>query len=68
LLGILWAESQTKAPEPSTVGQGIQEQARRAGEVLKVLDVHCAPAVQTLALDEIFFGGDRPWSASSRRA
>jgi hypothetical protein len=68
LLGILWAESQTKAPDHSTVGQWIQEQARRAGEVLKVLDVHCAPAVQTLALDEIFFGGDRPWSASSRRA
>jgi hypothetical protein len=24
--------------------------------------------VRTLAVDEIFFGGDRPWSASSPRA
>jgi hypothetical protein len=26
------------------------------------------PHVHTLALDEIFFGGGRPWSASNRRA
>jgi hypothetical protein len=68
LLGILLAESQTKAPDHSTVGHWIQEQARRAGGVLKVLDAHCAPAVQTLCLDEIFFGGDRLWSGSSRQA
>ena len=28
----------------------------------------CRLACSTLALDEIFFGGDRPWSGSSRRA
>jgi hypothetical protein len=33
-----------------------------------VLDQKCAKRVKTLALDEIFFGGDQPWSASNRRA
>jgi len=68
LLGLLLAESEAKAPDHSTVGQWIQEQAEHAGEVLKVLDASCAPAVQTLCLDEIFFGGDRLWSGSSQRA
>jgi hypothetical protein len=33
-----------------------------------VIDTACADRVQTLAVDEIFFGGDRPWSPSSLRA
>ena len=68
VLGLLLAESDTKPPDHSTVGHWIQEQAEHAGGVLKVLDAHCAPSVQTLCLDEIFFGGDRLWSGSSRRA
>jgi hypothetical protein len=50
------------------LGHWVQAEAHRAGEVLKALDLACAPWVRTLALDEIFFGGDRPWSGSSRRA
>jgi hypothetical protein len=33
-----------------------------------VIDTASVARVQTLAVDEIFFGGDRPWSPSSRRA
>jgi hypothetical protein len=33
-----------------------------------VIDTACADRVPTLAVDEIFFGGGRPWSPSSRRA
>jgi hypothetical protein len=68
VLGLLLAESDAKPPDHSTVGHWIQEQAERAGCVLKALDAHAAPSVQTLCLDEIFFGGDRLWSGSSRRA
>jgi hypothetical protein len=57
-----------QAPDHSTIGRWVKTEAKRATEVLKVLDQKCAGKVQTLALDEIFFGGDRPWSASSRRA
>jgi hypothetical protein len=56
------------APDHSTIGRWVHAEAKRAGEILKVLDQKCAPKVGTLAVDEIFFGGDRPWSASSRRA
>jgi hypothetical protein len=68
VLGLLLAESEAKAPDHSTVGHWIEEQAERAGCVLKVLDAQCAPSVQTLCLDEIFFGGDRLWSGWSQRA
>ena|SRR5829696_5632118 len=68
VLGLLLAESGAKPPDHSTLGRWVDEQAGRAGSVLKALDVRCAPMVQTLCLDEIFFGGDRPWSGSSRRA
>jgi hypothetical protein len=68
LIGILTAESGIKAPDHSTVARWIEEQAERAGGVLEALDARCAPAVQTLCLDEIFFGGGRLWSASSRPA
>jgi hypothetical protein len=52
----------------STLGHWVQADAQRAGAVLAALDPACAPRVRTLARDEIFFGGDRPWSGSSRRA
>ena len=57
-----------QAPDHSTIGRWVQTESKRAGEVLKVLDQKCATKIETLALDEIFFGGDQPWSASSRRA
>jgi hypothetical protein len=55
-------------PDHSTLGHWVQAEARRAGAVLQALDAACAPRIGTLALDEIFFGGDRLWSGSSRRA
>ncbi len=66
LLGVLLPEP--KVPDHSTLGHWVQAQARGAEKVLEVLDSACAPRVQTLAVDEIFFGGGRPWSPSSRRA
>ncbi len=57
-----------QAADHSTIGRWVKTEAKRAAEVLQVLDQKCATKVQTLALDEIFFGGGRPWSASSRRA
>jgi hypothetical protein len=55
-------------PDHSTIGRRVAEAAGKAGPVLQTLDAACIPLVRTLAVDEIFFGGDRPWSASSRRA
>jgi hypothetical protein len=55
-------------PDHSTIARWVAEQAAKAGAVLKPLDAACVPLVRTLALDEIFFGGGRLWSASSRRA
>jgi hypothetical protein len=55
-------------PDHSTLGHWVQAEAARAGAVLAALDPACADRVKALALDEIFFGGDRPWSASSRPA
>jgi hypothetical protein len=55
-------------PDHSTIGRWVADEARRARPVLETLDAACIPEVRTLAVDEIFFGGDRPWSASSRRA
>jgi hypothetical protein len=66
LLGVLLPPEEV--PDHSTLGRWVQTEADRAGEVLKALDPACASRVQTLAVDEIFFGGDRPWSGSSRRA
>ena len=66
LFQILLPPGQT--PDHSTIGRWVKAESKRAGAVLKVLDQKCATKVQTLALDEIFFGGDQPWSASSRRA
>jgi hypothetical protein len=66
LLGVLLPAD--AVPDHSTLGHWVQAEARRAGEVLAALDPVCAERVETLALDEIFFGGDRPWSGSSRPA
>jgi hypothetical protein len=55
-------------PDHSTIARWVAEQARKAKPVLEALDAACVPHVHTLALDEIFFGGGRPSSASSRRA
>lgn len=66
LLGVLLPAG--AVPDHSTLGQWVQAEARCAGAVLAALDPACAERVGTLALDEIFFGGDRLWSGSSRRA
>jgi hypothetical protein len=55
-------------PDHSTIARWVADRAETAESVLKTLDAACVPLVRTLALDEIFFGGGRPWSASSRRA
>ncbi len=56
------------APDHSTIGRWVADEAAKAGGVLEPLDAACVARVRTLALDEIFLGGDRLWSASSRRA
>ena len=66
LLGVLLPAD--AVPDHSTLGHWVQAEAGRAGAVLAALDPACADRVDTLALDEIFFGGDRPWSGSNRRA
>jgi hypothetical protein len=55
-------------PDHATIGRWVADEAKKAKPILQVLDAACIPRVRTLAVDEIFFGGDRPWSASSRRA
>ena len=66
LLGVLLPAD--KVPDHSTLGHWVQAEAQRAGAVLEALDPACADRVATLALDEVFLGGDRPWSGSSRPA
>jgi hypothetical protein len=56
------------APDHSTIGRWVADAARKAGAILEPLDAACVARARTLALDEIFLGGDRPWSGSSRRA
>jgi hypothetical protein len=56
------------APDHSTIGRWVADGAEKAGAILAPLDAACVVRVRTLALDEIFFGGDRPWWGSSRRA
>jgi hypothetical protein len=66
LLGVLLPAD--AVPDHSTLERWVRAEAHRAGAVLAALDPACADRVKTLALDEIFFGGDRPSSGSSRRA
>ena len=56
------------APDHSTIGRWVKDEAEKVKPVLEALDAASAPRVRTLALDEIFFGGGRPWWGSSRRA
>ena len=65
LLRVLLGED---GPDHSTIARWVADAAEKAKPVLQALDAACIPEVRTLAVDEIFFGGDRPWSASSRRA
>lgn len=65
LLRVILAED---GPDHSTIARWVAEQAQKAKSVLEALDAACVPLVRTLALDEIFFGGARHWSASNRRA
>jgi hypothetical protein len=65
LLHILAPED---GPDHATIARWVADEATKARAVLKPLDAACVPLVQTLALDEVFFGGDRRWSPSSRRA
>jgi hypothetical protein len=58
LLGVLLPAA--AVPDHSTLGHWVQAEARRAEAVLATLDPACVPHVETLAVDEIFFGGDRP--------
>lgn len=46
-----------RVPDHATLGRWTKAAGQRAGEVLQELDPLCAPAVATLAVDEIFFGG-----------
>jgi len=55
-------------PDHATIGRWVADEARKAKPILEALDAACVPRARTLAVDEIFFGGDRPWSGSSRRA
>ena len=59
---------QSEVPDHSTLGRWVQAQAQQAEKVLAVIDPACVARVETLAVDEIFFGGGRPWSPSSRQA
>lgn len=65
LLRVLLGE---QAPDHSTIGRWVADAAEKAKAILGPLDAACIPEVQTLAVDEVFFGGGRPWSGSSRRA
>jgi hypothetical protein len=65
LLRVLLGED---GPDHSTIARWVADAAEKAKPVLQVLDAACIPEVRTLAVDEIVFGGDRPWSGSSRPA
>jgi hypothetical protein len=65
LLRVLLGED---GPDHSTIARWVAEAARKAKPVLRTLDAACIPAVRTLAADEIFFGGGRPWLGSNRPA
>lgn len=64
LLRVLLGED---GPDHSTIARWVKDAADQAKTVLQTLDAASIPVVRTLAIDEIFLGGDRPSSASSRR-
>jgi hypothetical protein len=55
-------------PDHSTIARWVAQEAQKARPVLQALDRACQDHVRTLAVDEVFFGGGRLWSASNRRA
>jgi hypothetical protein len=55
-------------PDHATVARWVAAEAERAAPVLAALDAACRDRVETLGVDEVFFGGGRHWPASSRRA
>jgi hypothetical protein len=55
-------------PDHATVGRWAAQAAEAAGAVLGALDAACAARVEALAVDEIFLGGGRRSSPSSRPA
>ena len=65
LLGVLLGHD---APDHATIARWVAQAATQAKAVLAEVDHACVPLVTTLAADEIFFGGDRPWWVSSRTA
>jgi hypothetical protein len=46
-----------RVPDHATLGRWTKAAGQRAGEVLAELDPLCVPAVRSLCVDEIFFGG-----------
>lgn len=58
LLGVLAPDD---GPDHSTVGRWVADHVGKASATLAVLDPACAPHVTVACLDEVFFGGDRPW-------
>jgi hypothetical protein len=62
LLRVLLGED---GPDHSTIARWVADAAEKAKPVLETLDAACIPRVRTLAADAIFFGGGRPWLASS---
>jgi hypothetical protein len=52
-------------PDHSTIARWVADAAQKAKPVLEALDAAGIPVVQTRAVDEIFFGGGRPWLGSS---
>jgi len=66
LLGTLLAAEQV--PDHATLGRWAAAAAQRATAVLAELDPRCRAGVETVCVDEIFFGGYRRWRSSSRPA
>ena len=64
LLRVILADD---GPDHATIARWVAAEAKTAKLVLQTLDAACSPKVQTLAIDDIFLGDDRPWSASNRR-
>lgn len=66
LLGTLLPKD--RVPGHATLGRWTAQAGKQAATVLEVLDLAVAETTNTLAIDEIFFGGSRRSSGSNRRA